>query len=105
MRSLERLKTSYLDVVLLHDIESVTSPVWPIPYCGDYEKALSDPTTRAEWGLSSDKTPRAWGRGDDTVLDAIRELQKMKHEGFIRHVGISGSYHLTPQSLFTDALL
>jgi D-arabinose 1-dehydrogenase len=89
MRSLRRLNTSYLDVVLLHDIEFVSSPVWPIPYCGDYEKALSEPSTRADWGLSSDKAPRAWGRGDDTVLDAIRELQKMKKEGIVREVGIS----------------
>jgi len=94
MRSLDRLHTSYLDVVLLHDIEFVASPVWPIPYCGDYEKALSDPNTRAEWGLSLDKPARPWGRGDDTLLDAIKELQKMKQEGIVREVGISCAHRL-----------
>lgn len=90
MRSLRRLNTTYLDIVLLHDVEFVASPVYPIPYSGDYKKALTDPTTRAEWGLDPDKAPRAWGRGDDTVMAAIRELQKMKEEGIVRAVGISG---------------
>jgi D-arabinose 1-dehydrogenase len=90
MRSLRRLSTTYLDVVLLHDIEHVASPVWPIPYCGDFERALTDKTVRNEWGLDPEKLPRAWGTGDDTILAAVRELQKMKEEGLIKAVGISG---------------
>lgn len=89
MRSLRRLNTTYLDTVLLHDVEFVASPVWPIPYCGDFERALTDVTARNEWGLDPDKPPRAWGSGDDTILAAVKELQKMKEEGLIRAVGIS----------------
>ncbi|KAG8829180.1 hypothetical protein FRC18_009479 [Serendipita sp. 400] len=90
MRSLKRIGTSYLDFVLLHDIEFVASPVWPIPYCGDFERALVDPRTRGEWGLDWEKPARPWGKGDDTILAAINELQKMKEEGLVRAVGISG---------------
>lgn len=90
MRSLRRLGTTYLDVVLLHDVEFVASPVWPIPYCGDFERALTDKTARNEWGLDPEKAPRAWGTGDDTILAAVRELQKMKEEELIKAVGISG---------------
>jgi aryl-alcohol dehydrogenase-like predicted oxidoreductase len=94
LRSLKLLGVTYLDVVLLHDIEHVASPVWPIPYCGDFERALIDPTARGEWGINPNKTPRPWGSGDDKVLAAIEELQKMKEEGLIRAVGISGRYPL-----------
>jgi D-arabinose 1-dehydrogenase len=90
MNSLQRLQTTYLDVVLLHDVEFISSPVYPIPYCGDFEKALSDPRIRSDWGLDLDKPPRSWGTGDDKVLAAIKELQKMKEEGLIRAVGMSG---------------
>lgn len=90
LRSLNLLGVTYLDAVMLHDIEFVASPVWPIPYCGDFERAITDTATRLEWGLDPAKPPRAWGRGDDKVLAAIEELQKMKEEGLIRAVGISG---------------
>lgn len=90
MRSLARLQTSYLDVVLLHDVEFVASPVWPIPYCGDHERALSDPRVGAEWGLDFTKPARPWGSGDDSILAAIHELQKMNEEGLVRAVGFSG---------------
>jgi D-arabinose 1-dehydrogenase len=92
MRSLQRLNTAYLDVVFLHDIEYIASPVWPIPYCGDFERVLNDKEGRADWGLLPGKEGKAWGTGDETILTAVRELFKMKAEGLIRAVGISGMY-------------
>lgn len=102
MRSMQRLGTTYLDVVLLHDVEFVASPVWPIPYCGDFGHVLNDATSRVDWGIALEKAPKAWGRGDDAVLGAIQELQKMKQEGFIKAVGISGQY-LSPYSFRLEA--
>ena len=32
----------------------------------------------------------AWGSGDDKILAAIHELQKMNEEGLVRAVGLSG---------------
>lgn len=90
MRSLQRLNSTYLDVVFLHDVEFIASPVWPIPYCGDFERALNDKEGRADWGLLPGKEGKAWGAGDESILAAIRELFKMKSEGIIRAIGISG---------------
>lgn len=92
MRSLQRLNTTYLDVVFLHDIEFIASPVWPIPYCGDFERVLNDKEGRADWGLLPGKEGKAWGTGDETILTAVRELFKMKSEGLIRAIGMSGVY-------------
>jgi len=92
MRSLQRLNTTYLDAVFLHDVEFIASPVWPIPYCGDFERVLNDKEGRADWGLLPGKEGKAWGTGDETILAAVRELFKMKSEGLIRAVGISGMY-------------
>ncbi|KAI1497929.1 L-galactose dehydrogenase [Biscogniauxia marginata] len=50
-RSLERLRTPYLDLVYMHDVEFVSPP---------------------------------------EVLAAVRELQRLRDEGVIRYVGISG---------------
>ncbi|KAF3064386.1 D-arabinose 1-dehydrogenase [Daldinia childiae] len=51
LRSLERLHTSYLDLVYMHDVEFVSPP---------------------------------------EVLAAVRELRRLRAEGIIRYVGISG---------------
>jgi D-arabinose 1-dehydrogenase len=90
MRSLQRLNTAYLDVVFLHDVEFIASPVWPIPYCGDFERVLNDKEGRVDWGLLPGKEGKAWGTGDETILAAVRELFKLKSEGLIQAVGISG---------------
>ena len=91
MRSLQRLGTPYLDLVLLHDVEFVASPMWPIPYSGDAARALDDKEGQADWGLLPDKGSKVWGSGDDTVLAAIRELFRMKAEGLVKNIGITGN--------------
>ncbi len=101
MRSLQRLNSTYLDVVFLHDVEFIASPVWPIPYCGDFERVLNDKEGRADWGLLPGKEGKAWGAGDETILAAVRELFKMKSEGLIRAIGISGTN--SPASLMCNA--
>lgn len=96
MRSLDRLGTSYLDLVFLHDVEFVASPVFPIPYCGDPVRAIEEVDGQTDWGLVRSKAAKAWGSGDETILLAIQELFKMKEEGLIRGVGISGMYFSIP---------
>ncbi|GBE79202.1 Aldo/keto reductase [Sparassis latifolia] len=87
-RSLARLNTDYLDVVYLHDVEYVCTPVGP-QEAGDHTAALAD-AREAEYGLARGAEGKTWGEGDQKILDALAELRKMQGEGLIRAVGITG---------------
>jgi len=87
LRSLSRLGTDHLDAVYMHDAEFVATPVKEGSTAGDPRKALDDPES---WGLKDGEEGKIRGEGDQQVLDAVRELWKMKEEGMIRAVGISG---------------
>ncbi|KAF8759867.1 Aldo kereductase [Rhizoctonia solani] len=89
-RSLERLGTSYLDVVFLHDVEYVCSPVWPADPTGDPTKILEDQALMAAWGINGGDEGRVHGDGDQKIVDAFDELKKMKEEGIIRQIGFTG---------------
>jgi len=99
LRSLSRLGTDYLDVVYLHDVEFIATPVRSGSTAGNPLEALEDP---AEWGLAKGEEARILGEGDQKILGAIRELWKLKTEGTIKAVGISG-YPL--QTLLRIAML
>lgn len=86
-RSLERLHTNYLDTVYLHDVEFVCSHVQPRS-SGNHMLALS--SEKSEYGLLEGQEAKVWGPGDQIILDAIAELRKMKEEGIVKHVGITG---------------
>ncbi|KZW04431.1 Aldo/keto reductase, partial [Exidia glandulosa HHB12029] len=89
-RSLQRLGTDYLDVVLLHDVEFVATPAAPSQgTAGRLHAPLTDSAVAADWGLAPGADDHI-GEGDITVLEAVKELFKMKEEGIIRAVGISG---------------
>ncbi|KAL5508108.1 hypothetical protein ACEPAH_5726 [Sanghuangporus vaninii] len=86
-RSLARLNTDYLDVVYLHDVEFVAEEVMP-KRSGDHTGALG---AEAElYGLREGQEAKVWGDGDQRVLEAYQELQKLQAEGVIRHIGITG---------------
>lgn len=89
MRSMERLKTNYLDVVYLHDAEFIASTIRPVHSAGDSSFALTTPGEKA-WGLTPGEEGRIWGEGDQKVLTALAELRKMKEEGLINGIGITG---------------
>ncbi|GAB1520106.1 hypothetical protein RhiTH_003179 [Rhizoctonia solani] len=89
-RSLERLGTSYLDVVFLHDVEYVCSPVWPADPTGDPTKILEDQALMAAWGINGGDEGRVHGDGDQKIVDAFDELKKMKEEGIICQIGFTG---------------
>ncbi|KAJ6510190.1 Aldo/keto reductase [Mycena vitilis] len=86
-RSLERLRTDYLDVVHLHDIEFVATEVTP-RRTGDHTSALEE--DKAAYGLLEGEEANVRGEGDQKILDAFTELRKMQDEGLIKHIGITG---------------
>ncbi|THU78791.1 Aldo/keto reductase [Dendrothele bispora CBS 962.96] len=86
-QSLQRLQTSYLDTVYLHDIEFVCTPVAPAK-TGNHGMALKGQA--AAYGLVEGDEAKIHGEGDQKVLDAFAELRKMKEEGLIRNIGITG---------------
>jgi D-arabinose 1-dehydrogenase len=88
LRSLSRLNTDYLDVVYVHDVEFIATPVTDGPTGGNHLKVLEDP---GSWGLGEEDKGKIRGAGDEQVLDAVRELWKLKEEGKIKAVGISGT--------------
>lgn len=87
-RSLSRLGTDYLDTVYLHDVEFVCDAVQPRP-SGNHLSALT--TERQEYGLADGQEAKVWGEGDQRILDAVAELRKMKQEGLIKNIGITGN--------------
>ena len=71
----------------LHDVEFVCTPVQPRAE-GNHVHALD---TEAEaYGLADSQAGKVWGEGDQVFLDAVAELRKMKAEGLIRNIGITG---------------
>jgi len=87
-RSLERLHTEYLDVAYLHDVEFVASPVYPEERSGNPQDALT--SSSGAWGLDEVARQRIHGAGDQIILDALAELFKLKREGKVKAVGITG---------------
>ncbi|KAG8679578.1 hypothetical protein FRC09_018866 [Ceratobasidium sp. 395] len=89
-RSLSRLGTTYLDVVFLHDTEFVCTPVHPADPTGNPVKALEDSVLGAAWGLRPEDRDKVHGAGDQKIIDAFDELKKMKEEGLIKAIGLTG---------------
>jgi aryl-alcohol dehydrogenase-like predicted oxidoreductase len=115
-RSLRRLRTPYLDVVYVHDVEFVASCVAPRAQ-GNHARALGDEA--AAYGLAEEEEEEGGGGGggkgargnvravgdDERVLEAISALRELQAEGLIRHVGICGPSSLSlPYPLPTTKL-
>ena len=81
------MDTAYLDVVYLHDIEMVAEEVMP-KRDGDHSTALGG--DRAPYGLALGQEGKIWGEGDRRILEAYGELMRLKGEGLIKNVGITG---------------
>ena len=96
-RSLERLDTTYLDVVYLHDVEMVAEEVMP-RRDGDHTGALGE--GREAYGLAVGQEGKVWGGGDGKVLEAYGELKRMREEGLVKNIGITGNC-LIPYPLIT----
>jgi len=92
LRSLLRLNTSYLDTVYLHDVEYVSNAVMPRKD-GNHVLALTE--EREAYGLAEGQEGKVLGVGDQKVLDGFMELRKMKDEGLIKNIGITGKLSLS----------
>lgn len=86
-RSLERLHTDHLDAVYLHDVEFVCASVQPRT-SGNHTGSLS--SEKVDYGLLEGQEAMVHGPGDQIILDAIAELRKMKKEGIVKNIGITG---------------
>ncbi|KAF9644377.1 Aldo/keto reductase [Thelephora ganbajun] len=86
-RSLERLNTTYLDILYLHDVDMVADEVMP-KRDGDHSTALGE--DREAYGLALEQESKVWGEGDRKVLEAYGELKRMKEEGLVKNIGITG---------------
>ncbi|KAL1758795.1 Aldo/keto reductase family-domain-containing protein [Schizophyllum commune] len=104
-RSLERLQTTYLDTVYLHDIEFVATPCAPRTEGNHFGALGSDsasneslptatshglPDEAAAYGLAPGDEATIRGPGDEQILAAFAELRKLKSEGLVRRIGITG---------------
>jgi D-arabinose 1-dehydrogenase len=79
--------------VYVHDVEYVCERAQP-PSPGDPATALAD---RSAYGIAEGQEARILGPGDEKLLEAIGELRKLKAEGVIKAIGISGT-HAPPLS-------
>ena len=100
-RSLKRLNTTYLDAVYLHDVEFVATRVGPRE-AGHPADALK-PANLETYGLADGQEAKVWGGGDQLILGGLAELQKMKDEGLIKAIGISGTYRTSRPRAPPDA--
>lgn len=105
LRSLKRLQTTYLDTVYLHDIEFVATPYAPrsegnhLGALGSYSikddllptaQQYNLPDESVPYGLAPGDEPTIRGPGDEQILAAFAELRKLKAEGLVRRIGITG---------------
>ncbi|KIJ19857.1 hypothetical protein PAXINDRAFT_67876, partial [Paxillus involutus ATCC 200175] len=86
-RSLQRLHTTYLDAVYVHDVEFIADSKAPRT-SGDHRSALG--VEAAAYGLEEEDKAIVCGDGDREVLAAISELRRQQEAGVVKRVGISG---------------
>ncbi|CAO1613169.1 unnamed protein product [Sympodiomycopsis kandeliae] len=88
--SLKRLRTEYLDLVYLHDVEFVAEKVGKGQDDGfaAYQAVGQEDVARS-LGLADDQKDIVHGRGDEVLLAAVSTLIELKKEGLIRNIGIS----------------
>ena len=81
------MDTTYLDVVYLHDVEMVAEDVMP-KRDGDHSTALGE--DRETYGLALGQEGKICGEGDRKVLEAFGELKRLKEEGLVKNIGVTG---------------
>jgi D-arabinose 1-dehydrogenase len=91
--SLDRLQTSYLDTVYLHDVEFVCTGISPW-IGGNSVDALTDDLRH--FGLAEGEEGKVREEEEQAILEAIAELRRLQDEGLIKNVGISGENNARP---------
>lgn len=87
--SLERLQTTYLDALYLHDVEFVAEEVGDSNAAG-YPLCALETGRLASYGLDEDSSSKISGPGDEAILAAYATLLELKEEGLIRNAGMAG---------------
>ncbi|KAK0546784.1 hypothetical protein OC845_004412 [Tilletia horrida] len=91
LHSCEALGTSYLDVAFMHDVEFVAEEVGLSHRSGmDAAQGPSNNQVQESLGIDPASASVVRGPGDLKVLAALGELFRLKDEGKVRAVGISG---------------
>ena len=86
--SCQRLQTTYIDAVYLHDVEFIADSFGgKANLAGNSLEALNHPE---EYGLDGMSEGVIIGDGDQAILDAHRTLLDLKANGVVRKVGIAG---------------
>lgn len=93
-RTLRRLGTEYIDVLYLHDVEFVASWPSPSPHGADTPDATTEDRDRGLWGLGPGDEGKIWGAGDQAILAGYGELRKLREEGLVRSIGITGKSYI-----------
>ncbi|PWN26511.1 Aldo/keto reductase [Jaminaea rosea] len=88
--SLKRLGSEWLDVVYLHDAEFVAEQVGDPSGMNAARVAKGDNEALRTLGLAEGDEGKVHGSGDEVILKAVEELLRLKSEGKVRRIGISG---------------
>jgi D-arabinose 1-dehydrogenase len=75
-------------------VDYVSPKTRPSPSAGDHSRVLTEPEYAQQWGLVEGEEGTIREEGDQRVLEALGELRKMKEEGMIREIGISGTMEI-----------
>lgn len=79
----------HISQVYLHDVEYVCEAIQP-RVSGNPVLALGE--DKKAYGLAEGYEAIVHGTGDQILLDAIAELRRLKSEGLIRNIGITGAH-------------
>lgn len=79
-RTLRRLKTDYLDVFYLHDVEFVAAHTFSSPPSINSARAIRSEQGKEVWGLKPGDENKIWGDGDHIATmfktDVSRDAQR-----------------------------
>ncbi|MCO5569441.1 hypothetical protein L7F22_023153 [Adiantum nelumboides] len=79
----------------MHDVEFVAESVGPAQAAGFAARDLiaetdDEGSVHTACGLTPAQAGKSFGQGDDSILEAVAELFRLKDEGIVDNVGISG---------------
>lgn len=76
----------------LHDVEFIANQPEVLLSANRPVEALTDESSAKAWGLGAEDKSTSLGEGDDKVINAFEALTKLKEEGLVRDIGISGRF-------------
>lgn len=83
----------------LHDVEFVATPQACLQKIYKPLDFLSDPKLQAEAGLLDSQAGEILGEGDEKIVAAFQVLMKLRDEGLVKDIGISGEFSIPSLSI------